>query len=139
LHVVGTGRQEAFLRSIAKPNIQFLGRVSDEVLRDEYSGALGFIYPQVEDFGIMPLEAASCGTATLAYAKGGSLETVIPEQTGELFFEQSAETIIKYCKNWHPEQYRTEVLKMHALQFSKTIFQQKTKAFIDRAQLPHRH
>src|SRR6266404_203212 len=55
LHIVGTGRQEEYLKSIAKPNISFLGKVSDEQLRDEYSGAKGYIFPQLEDFGLMPL------------------------------------------------------------------------------------
>ena len=73
LRVVGEGRFQTYLRSIAKSNIKFLGRVSDEDLRDQYSGALGFIYPQVEDFGLMPLEAASCGTPTIALAQAGSL------------------------------------------------------------------
>lgn len=85
LHVVGTGRQEKYLQSIAKPNISFLGKISDERLRDEYSGALGLIFPQLEDFGLMPLEAAACGTATLAYSRGGALETVVPGVTGEFF------------------------------------------------------
>ena len=85
LHVVGTGRQEAYLKSIAKSNIKLLGHISDEQLRDEYSGAKGYIFPQLEDFGLMPLEAAACGTTTLALGQGGALETVVPGVTGEFF------------------------------------------------------
>src|ERR1051326_3714298 len=59
LHIAGIGRQENYLRSIAKNNIKFLGRISDEQLRDEYSGAKAVIFPQVEDFGLVPIEAAA--------------------------------------------------------------------------------
>ena len=68
-----------------KPNIKFFGYVSNERLREEYSGAKALIYPQLEDFGLMPLEAAACGTPTLAYGQGGALETVVPGVTGEFF------------------------------------------------------
>ena len=83
MHVVGTGRQEDYLQSIAKPNIKFFGYVSNERLRDEYSSAKAFIFPQLEDFGLMPLEAAACGTATLALGQGGALETIVSGVTGE--------------------------------------------------------
>jgi len=130
LHVVGTGRQEEYLRSIAKPNITFLGRVSDEVLRDEYSGAKGYIYPQFEDFGMMPLEAAACGTATLGLAKGGSLETIEPGVTGELFSDVSEEEIKSYIESWNYQKYNAEALRNHANKFSKESFKQKLSDFM---------
>ncbi len=122
LHVVGTGRQAEYLRGIAKPNILFLGAVDDAKLRDEYSGALGFIYPQVEDFGLMPLEAAACGTATLAYAKGGALETVVPGVTGELFENYDKEKIKKLILNWEVEKFSLNGLKQQSVKFSKEKF-----------------
>ncbi len=125
LHVVGTGRQETYLRSIAKPNIAFLGRVSDEVLRDEFSGARGYIFPQFEDFGIMPLEAAACGTATLGLAKGGSLETIVPGVTGELFPSVTKDIIKTYIQQWDPARYAPAALQDHTQSFSKQAFQTK--------------
>lgn len=130
LHVVGTGRHEAYLRSIAKPNIKFLGRVSDEVLRDEYSSAIGFIYPQLEDFGMMPLEAASCGTATIGLGQGGILETVFPNVTGELFSNATETEIEPIINNWDYKKFPETVLLSHAAKFSKEIFQEKIKQLI---------
>ncbi len=130
LHVVGTGRQEEYLRSIAKPNITFLGRVSDEVLRDEYSGAKGYIYPQFEDFGMMPLEAAACGTATLGLAKGGSLETIEPSVTGELFTDVTKDSIKAYIQGWDTSKYNQESLRNHAEKFSKESFKRKLSDFM---------
>lgn len=142
LHVVGTGRKEQFLRSIAKPHIKFLGYISDAELRDEYSGALALIYPQVEDFGLEPLEAAACGTPTLARAEGGSLETVVPGVTGELykFFTdggagkltdyQLREEFKKIILNWNSEKYPADVLRRHAVNFSKEKFKQQLIEFV---------
>lgn len=125
LHVVGTGRQEKYLKSIAGSNITFLGRISDEQLRDEYSGALGYISPQIEDFGLMPLEAAACGTATISIARGGSLETVIPGATGELFADYEPEKIKQLITRWNANKYSTDVLRTHAEKFSKEKFKQQ--------------
>jgi glycosyltransferase involved in cell wall biosynthesis len=131
LHVVGIGRQEKYLKSIAKPNITFLGRITDEALRDEYSSALGYIYPQVEDFGLMPIEAAACGTATLGIAKGGSLETVVPGVTGELFENYDVEEIKNIIRNWNISKYKTADLINQAEKFSKEKFKQKIIKLID--------
>lgn len=130
LHVVGTGRYEAQLRAMAKSNIVFLGRLSDEGLRDEYSGARGFIYPQFEDFGLMPLEAAACGTASLGLAKGGSLETIKPGTTGELFGEVTSQALNSALATWDESKYSQDNLVSHASQFSKEQFLQKFKSFL---------
>jgi glycosyltransferase involved in cell wall biosynthesis len=130
LHVIGTGRHEQFLKSIAGPTVKFFGAISDEELRDQYSGATAFIYPQIEDFGIMPLEAASCGTPTIAVAKAGSLETVIPGQTGVLMPEFTASTLEAAILAHKPEQYQKAALQAHAETFSKTVFQTRLAEFV---------
>ncbi len=122
LHVVGTGRQESYLRSIAGSNIKFYGRLEDQELRDQYSGALAYIYPQTEDFGLMPLEAALCGTPTLAYGYGGALETVVPGVTGEFFKAYNKEEVKKIISSWDFNKYNPKVLKEHAENFSKENF-----------------
>jgi glycosyltransferase involved in cell wall biosynthesis len=44
------------------PNVEMLGRVSDEALRDLYQTAAGLVYPSLfEGYGIPPVEALSCG------------------------------------------------------------------------------
>jgi glycosyltransferase involved in cell wall biosynthesis len=131
LHVVGTGRQEAYLQSISKPNISFLGKIGDGELRDQYSGALGYIYPQAEDFGLMPLEAAACGTATLAYGKAGALETIVAGQTGEFFGSYDKEKIKQIILNWNPENYKPDALRAQAEKFGKDIFQKNIKEIIN--------
>lgn len=125
LHVIGAGRYEKYLRSIAGSNVIFLGRVDDESLRHQYSGARGFIYPQLEDFGMMPLEAAACGTPTLGLAKGGSLETIVPGKTGELLETIDVDSLIAALNSWDEAKYNTDDLVAHAHSFSKQEFQKK--------------
>ena len=131
LHVVGTGRQEGYLQSIAKENISFFGRITDEQLRDEYSAAKGIIYPQIEDFGLVPIEAAACGTGTLAYYKGGAVETVLPGETGELFDSYDKEKIKQDIVDWKPEKYQQNILRIQAEKFSKEKFKQAIVSFIN--------
>lgn len=130
LHVVGTGRYEATLRSLAGPTVKFFGRLSDTELRDQYSGAVAFLYPQVEDFGLMPLEAASCGTPTIALAKAGSLETVIPGVSGELLPEFAEESLEPVIKKLQTQSYNIAAMQAHAHQFNKTRFHKEIQEFV---------
>lgn len=87
LKVMGTGSGLPELKKLAGPNIEFLGRQSDEVLRDHYQRCRFLIFPGEEDYGIVPVEAMACGTPVIAYGRGGVTETVLDGETG-LFFEQ---------------------------------------------------
>jgi glycosyltransferase involved in cell wall biosynthesis len=131
LHVVGTGRHEAALKAVASSNITFLGKLNDADLRDEYSSALALVYPQFEDFGMMPIEAASCGTPTLALAAGGSLETVIPGRTGELFAAATVEQVKKAMHAFDPQKYNTSVLIEYASKFSIDRFRKEITDFVN--------
>lgn len=122
LKVFGSGRQEKYLRSIAKPNIEFLGKITDEQLRDLYSGSLGLIYPQVEDFGLMPLEATACGTPSMALGQGGSLETIVPNKTGAFFYRYNEQEIMSLINTWKKDAYKKEDLLNQAKKFSKENF-----------------
>ena len=124
LQIVGTGRQEQYLKSIAKSNIKFLGRISDEQLREEYSGAKALIFPQVEDFGLVAVEAMACGTPVLAYGKGGALETIVAGETGEFFDSYDKEKIKQQIINWNSEKYQLNKLSTQAEKFSKEKFKQ---------------
>ncbi|MEA3304536.1 MAG: glycosyltransferase [Patescibacteria group bacterium] len=76
--IAGTGPMLEELKKKAKSNIEFLGRISDEDMVVHMQKASAFIFPAEEDFGIVPVEAMSCGTPVIAYGVGGALDTVIP-------------------------------------------------------------
>lgn len=105
LKIIGVGQEEKRLRKIAKKNIEFLGWVSKEELREHYQNCKALIFPGEEDFGIVAVEAQACGTPVIAYGKGGITETVIPIQdhsdspTGVFFYEQTPLALIEAVKN----------------------------------------
>jgi glycosyltransferase involved in cell wall biosynthesis len=52
LRIIGTGPEEARLRSMAGKSIEFLGEVGRQTLWREYSRCRAFLYAAEEDFGI---------------------------------------------------------------------------------------
>ncbi len=125
LLIIGDGPERRRLEKMAAPNVKFLGLVSDYKMPDIYSRAQAVIFPQEEDFGIVPLEAMASGRPVIAYKGGGALETVIEGKTGVFFNEQTeialAQAIGQYYQtDWHPEEIRA-----HALKFDKEIFKEK--------------
>lgn len=132
LIIVGTGNQWSKLRSLAKKNIQFQGPVSDERLINLYRNAKAVIFPQLEDFGLVPLEAQACGAPVIAYNAGGASETVLPRDTGIFFNEQSvlslADAIARFEAGDHeitPEKCQKQAQKFREdrfiHQFSATV------------------
>ena len=98
LVIIGTGPEERRLRRVAgrAPNITFLGRQPDDVLRDHYQRCRAFVFPGEEDFGLTPVEAQACGTPVIAYGAGGVLESVLQDAahpTGVFFPEQTAASL----------------------------------------------
>ncbi len=84
LKIVGTGPDEARLRALAGPGIEFLGSLSDDALRDAYRSARALVLPAEEDFGIAPVESMACGRPVIAWGRGGARETVEHGVTGLL-------------------------------------------------------
>ena len=76
LIVVGDGPQARQVREAAGPNVEFVGEVSREALRDLLRAARAFVFAADEDFGILPVEAQACGTPVIALGRGGARETV---------------------------------------------------------------
>ena len=85
LRIVGDGPDRERLERQAGRSVTFLGRLTDEQVRDEYRRALAVILPGEEDFGIVPVEAQACGRPVVALGRGGALETVTEGETGVLF------------------------------------------------------
>lgn len=131
LKVAGSGTTSERLRAIARSNIEFLGRVSDEELRRRYSEAQAFIFPAEEDAGIMPLEAQACGTPVIAFRAGGALETIIEGVTGEFFDQQTPESLIAVLKSFNLAKYNAQVIRENAVKFDKKAFQKKIKDFME--------
>ena len=92
LVIVGDGSEMSKLQNMARRNIKFTGKVSEEELGDYYSRCKALIFPQHEDFGIVAVEAQLFGKPVIAYKKGGALETVVEGKTGVFFDHQTVES-----------------------------------------------
>ncbi|HBE90488.1 MAG: hypothetical protein A3E37_05880 [Candidatus Andersenbacteria bacterium RIFCSPHIGHO2_12_FULL_46_9] len=122
LKIVGVGPEESLLRRRAKRWTSFLGFVPDDKLALVYRGAKALLFPQEEDFGITPLEAAASGRPTIAYGAGGALETIVPGKTGVFFSEQTVQSIKGGILEWQKITFDPSVIRRHAEKFSKQAF-----------------
>lgn len=89
LVVIGDGELFEEIKRTAGPNVTVLGRQSRAVILDHYRRCRALLFPGIEDFGIVPLEAMASGKPVIAYARGGALETVRDGVTGLHFHEQT--------------------------------------------------
>jgi glycosyltransferase involved in cell wall biosynthesis len=131
LKVAGTGTELENLRKIARPNIEFVGRVEDDNLRWLYSGAQAYVFPANEDAGIMMLEAQACGTPVIAFKAGGALELVRDGATGILFGHQTKDSIKHAIGEFQKKSFDRSAIRQFALQFDKKIFQKKIKELVE--------
>lgn len=118
LIVVGTGRQEKYLKQIANPQyVQFTGKISQNKLIKLYQNCQALIQPQIEDFGLTALEAQACGRPVIAKKAGGALETVTTK-TGVFFNKNLSKTIASF----NPKKFETQNCRQNALNFSQQKF-----------------
>jgi len=132
LKIMGTGREMGDLRKRAKSNIEFLGQLTDEELIGYYQNCQAVIYPQEEDFGIVPLEAQACGKPVVAYKSGGARETIIEGKTGEFFSPQTAEALMRVLLGLDVEKYGPADCRSQAEKFGKEIFKKEFKGFTEK-------
>jgi len=125
LKIVGTGPELKKLKKIAKDNIDFLGLVSDDRLADLYSKAQAIVFPQEEDFGIVPLEAMASGRPVIAFRSGGATETILKNKTGIFFDEQTIDSLAYAVKNFDPNKFDPVVCRQQAEKFDVSVFKQK--------------
>ncbi len=126
-----------------------MGWQSDEVVRDHYVKCKALIFPGVEDFGIVPLEAQACGKPVIAFGEGGALETIIPldgdtpgmksengkagSATGLFFYEQAPESLVQAVTRFEESQdlFNWQVIRKNAESFDRVIFKDKIKKYIE--------
>lgn len=132
LVIIGEGETLAELKRRAQPNIEILGRQPFSVIKDHLRKCRALIFPGVEDFGIVPVEAMACGKPVLAFKAGGALETVIDGVSGLFFDEQTSDSLIEVVQRFESIEITFDALRIaeHSHLFDKEIFKQKIYDFI---------
>jgi glycosyltransferase involved in cell wall biosynthesis len=128
LVIIGDGPDRARLESLAGPTICFLGRRTDEEAKNYLEGCRALIFPGLEDFGIAPVEAQACGRPVIAFAGGGALETVIPDETGLLFEAQTVDSLVEAVQRSRALSWSAERIRANALRFSRECFLDRMRA-----------
>ena len=131
LVVAGSGPQETTLRRLAAQRhpgrVRFEINPSDAALRSLYRRARALVFPALEDFGIVPVEAQACGTPVVALAAGGSLDTVRPGETGVLVADQDAAAFAKGLREVLDAQFDPADCVAHAERFSHERFSREIR------------
>lgn len=127
LVVAGSGSQRDRLSRLAagSPSIRMLGRVSDPMLRALYQRSTALLFPQLEDFGIIALEAQACGTPVVALGHGGAIDSVQDGVTGVHFVEQRAGDLADAIARCERLNIGTFACRANAERFSESVFAAK--------------
>ncbi len=132
LIVIGDGPEFKKISKKAPPNVTLMGYQPFKVLREKMQRAKAFIFAAEEDFGIVLLEAQACGTPVIAYGKGGALETIVDNETGIFFKEQTTESlcdaIIKF--ETMTSEFDVKKIRANAERFSTVRFAKEFKEFV---------
>jgi len=123
LKVIGDGPEFKKIKKLATKNIEILGAQKNKEFIKLLQKAKALVYAADEDFGILPVEAQSCGTPIIAYRKGGLLETVIENETGIFFNHQSLIDIINAVKLFETKKFDPKLIRENAKRFSVARFE----------------
>lgn len=136
LKIVGTGRDEKYLKSQTGSTVEFLGNVTDNKLSEIYGNAKAFLFASVdEEFGIAPVEAMSHGLPVIAYSSGGIPEYLKDSYNGFLYKELNENSLseqINRLEKLSTENYlkMKKEARLTAQLFSEEIFKKKIIKFV---------
>ena len=127
--VIGDGQSKEAKKYAKTGLVTFTGRISDKEVADYLSKAKALLFPGIEDFGIIPVEANAAGCPVLAYKEGGALDSIEENVTGMFFDEQTPDSLVECINAFEArendfsdrEKYRKHVEKFSKENFLKHI------------------
>jgi glycosyltransferase involved in cell wall biosynthesis len=132
LDIIGIGPQRKRLERAAGDRVRFLGWVSREGLRDAYRRASLLLVPNVEDFGMVTVEALACGTPVVGLRASGTADVVRSGVEGELTDDGSAESLADAARTVLSGSWDRDELRRRAQVFSREQFLVRFKFLLDR-------
>ncbi len=132
LIIIGEGPDEEKIKAKAKRNVEFIGYQPYDKLKEYMQNAKAFVFAAEEDFGIMVVEALSCGTPVIALNRGGTAETVMNNESGVLYEEQSVEGIIEAVERFERQKHKFDAaaISNYAKKYSRDNFESKITNFV---------
>ena len=132
LEIVGTGPRMRSLRGLAGPDVRFLGWLDRDELREAYRRAAALLVPNVEDFGMVSVEALACGTPAVGLAASGTADVVRGGVEGELAEESSVDSLVEATARVLEREWDSEQLRQRADLFSREGFRTRFRFLLDR-------
>jgi glycosyltransferase involved in cell wall biosynthesis len=130
LVVIGDGPDRERLQAMAGPTVTFLGRQPDRIVNRYASRCRALIFPGEEDFGMAPLEINAAGRPVVAYGAGGATETVIEQENGILFREQTPNALIEALERCEYQFWDPRAIRRVALRYDIHLFQERFLDFL---------
>jgi glycosyltransferase involved in cell wall biosynthesis len=131
LLIIGGGQDDSKLRQATPNNIEFLGNLPRDEIKEYYQKAKAFIFPGLEDFGITPVESQGYCTPVIAYGKGGALETVVSKKTGLFFEDQTVASLNSAIELFEKLSWKKADFQLNINRFTEEKFIDKIKKQVD--------
>lgn len=129
LIVIGRGPDHARLKRMAGRSVTFFTGTPDNKMYERFAEAEAFIFPGIDDFGIVAVEAMAAGTPVIAYKAGGALD-YINSTTGLFFDKQTPESLAKAMQEFSKLSFNYSQVAEQAEKFSPKVFRNKIEDFI---------
>ncbi len=132
LKLIGTGSLfKKFRKKYNKyTNIEFLGYVSEKEKMEIFSNAKGFLMAGIEDFGIFPIEAMSCGTPILVANTGSVSEYILEGQNGLSFKYDNKESFEISMKKFNKKKWDYLKISKTVSRFNEKNFREKFEEIV---------
>jgi glycosyltransferase involved in cell wall biosynthesis len=127
LIVAGDGSLFKKWRKISGKNTEFVIGPSEQQFAELLAGADALLYPGIEDFGILPIEAMACGTPVIALKAGGALDYIVPDVNGIFFATQTVDALVGALEAFQVNQFVPTTIRETTAKFSRQEFVGKVR------------
>lgn len=131
LVIIGAGKEAPTLKDLDNRNTIYMGKVSDEHLNCLYHHANALIMPQIEDFGIVSLEAQAAGIPVITLSQSGAAETIVPKKTGLLINSINIHNLKKAMDAIENHTWYDKSIRRHAKKYRNERFEKEFKNHIE--------
>jgi glycosyltransferase involved in cell wall biosynthesis len=133
LFVVGEGPDRDRLARLAPSNVELLGRVDDAEVDRLFARCDGVIHPAIDDFGIVPVEALAAGRPVVAFAEGGTVDSIRDGEGGALFREATPASLAAALDALERRSFAPAALRALARRFDRVEFERRFGAWVEEA------
>lgn len=132
LKIVGIGKGEKKLKKLAGPTVEFLGQLTDDKLSYYYKNCRALLFPGIEDFGLVMVEAQAFGKPVIAFRGGGAIDIIKEGITGGFFDKQTPNSLKEALAKFKDSSYNSKLCKENAERFSFQKFEKDFRKFLSK-------